>query len=318
VAQQSLKLAQDLLEKNKRAVEVGTMAPIDILTAQAEVASREAEILAAEAAVKNRDDRLKQILNISAMDKESQLLNIIPQDSPKSDKKEVKLEEALAVAMQNRPDLQAIRLGLKNSEIDVGYTKNQLLPELNLSISYWSPGVSGDLLIYDPRDPFGPPVQTVPGGRGDSFKDAFGFEYQNWSIGLTLNVPINNIFSRAAYAQAKVNLDQAMLQLKNQEQQVFTDIKIAVRNVETTYKQTQSFKVARELAERQLEAEEEKLKVGLTTNFFVLQYQRDLANARSQELQAIVNYNLALAQLSRDLGVSLQEKNIKISDIGRR
>jgi outer membrane protein TolC len=146
-------------------------------------------------------------------------------------------------------------------------------------------------------------------------KDAFSFKYKNWSIGFTLDIPINNIIGRAALAQAKVNLEQSILQMKSQEQEIFTDIKIAVRGVETNYKRIQAYKAARELAEKQLEAEEEKLKVGLTTNYFVLQYQNSLANAQSQELRAIIDYNLSLASLNRDLGISLQQKNIKITDV---
>ena len=117
VTQQSLELAQDLLEKNRRAVEVGTMAPIDILTAQTQVAEREAEILSAEAEVQNQGDRLKTIINLEADIPEADLLKIIPQDTPHSEKREISLDQALATAMQNRPDLEASRINLQNSEI---------------------------------------------------------------------------------------------------------------------------------------------------------------------------------------------------------
>ena len=105
-------------------------------------------------------------------------------------------------------------------------------------------------------------------------------------------------------------MDQAKLRLKNQEQQAFLEIDNAVRAVQTDYKRIQAYKVARELAEKKLEAEEKKLKVGLTTNYLVLQYQRDLANARGAELRAILDYNLSLARLSRAMGTTLNEKNI--------
>ena len=319
VKQQSLSLARDLLEKNRRAVEVGTMAPIDILTAQAQVASREADILQAEAQVKNQEDLLKTIINLGAEKQEADLLKIIPTDKPFDEIKEVSLDQALSIAMQSRPDLQASRMTLKNNEIELGYTKNQLLPDLSLTASYWSPGVSGDHIIYQGGNPLtGPEIGTIPGGYSDSFKDAFGFKFQNWAIGLTLNVPLNNFLSRAAFAQAQVSLEQSQLRLKQLEQQVFTDLKIAVRDVETNFKRIQALKLARELAEKQLEAEEEKLKVGLSTNYFVLQYQTELSNQRSLELRVIIDYNLSLARLSRELGVSLQEKDIRISDMKGR
>ena len=316
VQKQSLRLAQDLLEKNKRSVEVGTMAPIEIINAQATVAQRQADILAAEAEVKNNEDILKTIVNLAADVEMPRGVTIVPKDKPEYEEKEISLDEALSIALQNRPDLESTRISLENSQIDVNYTKNQLLPGLNLSASYWSPGVSGDRVLYlNDNVLSGIVIGKVPGGFSDSFSDALAFRYQNWSVGLTLDIPISNLLSRAQFKQARLNLEMAKLQLKNQEQEIFRDIKIAVRNVATNYERIQAYKAARELAERQLEAEEEKLKVGLSTNFQVLEYQEDLAAARSSELKSVIDYKLSLAELYRDLGISLDEKNISIMDI---
>ncbi|MFB0566313.1 MAG: TolC family protein [Candidatus Aminicenantaceae bacterium] len=316
VRRQSLKLAKDLLEKNRRAVEIGTLAPIEILNAQADVATREADILEAEAMVKNNEDLLKTIINIAAEGEEAELAKIIPKDKPVYEKKEVTLDDALHTAMENRPDLQATRIDLKNKEINVSYARNQLLPDLSFQASYWSPGITGDQILYENNDALqGRVIGAVPGSSVDALKDALNFKYNNWSVALTLTIPLSTVLSRAAYSQARVNLEQSMLRLKNQEQQIFLEIKNAVRAVETNYKRVQAYKVARELAEKKLEAEEEKLRVGLSTNYFVLQYQRDLANAQTMELKAIVDYNLSLARLERTTGVNLKTKNIKISGI---
>ncbi|MFA9454009.1 MAG: TolC family protein [Candidatus Aminicenantaceae bacterium] len=314
VTEQSLKYAQDLLERNQRSVEVGTMAPIEIISAEAEVARLEASMLVAEAQIRNEEDRLKQILNLRAEDPQADLIRIEPTDVPEERLSEVSLDEALNTALQNRPDLASTRLGIQNSEFDVRYQKNQLLPNLSFDASYWSPGLSGTQLILNPDDPFGPPLGQIPGGITDSFKDVFGFTYKNWAVGLTLDIPFNAIFSRAALAQAQINLDSALLQLKEQELQIYTDIKIAVRNVETAYKTIQALKIARKLSERQLEAVTEKLKVGLSTNFEVLQYQRDLSSAQASELNAVIQYNMALAALERDMGVSLDRNNVTIAN----
>lgn len=318
VRQQSLKLAQDFLERQKRAVEVGTEAPIEILSARSEVATREADILAAEADVNNAEDNLKLILNLTAEDPNLEFSRILPQQMPEFTKKEISLEAAFATAMQNRPDLESTRIGLQNSEINLKYTKNQQLPGLDLQASYWSPGVSGTEIIYgdrSPENPFGVPVGENPGGISDAFKDVFGFRYKNWSVRLTLDLPLNTIISRASLAQARVDLQQATLQLKQQEQNIYLEIKRAVRAVETNYLRVEAYKVARELRQQQLAAEEEKLKVGLTTPYFVLQYQRDLATSQTTELQAIIDYNLSLANLSRAMGISLEEKNISMVDV---
>jgi len=318
VRQQSLKLAQDFLERQKRAVEIGTEAPIEILSARSEVATREADILAAEAEVKNSEDNLKLILNLTAEDPNFEFSSIIPQEMPEFEKKEISLEQAFATAIQRRPDLESTRIGLQNSEINLDFAKNQQLPGLNLQASYWSPGVSGTQIIYGnrtPENPFGVPVGEVPGGISDAFNDVFGFRYKNWSVRLTLDLPLNSIVSRASLAQARVDLQQATLRLKQQEQNIYLEIKQAVRAVDTNYRRVEAYKVARELRQRQLDAEEEKLKVGLTTPYFVLQYQRDLATAQTTELQAIIDYNLSLANLSRAMGISLEEKNISMVDV---
>jgi len=145
--------------------------------------------------------------------------------------------------------------------------------------------------------------------------EALRFNYDNWSIGLTLNVPLNTILSRAEYAQAKISLEQALLNLKDQEQQVFLEITTAVRAVETNYQRVQAYTAARELAGKKLEAEQEKFRVGKSTNFFLLQYQRDATDAQSAELKAIVDYILSVANLDRIMGTTFKTKNIKFSDI---
>jgi len=315
VMQQSLKLAQDLLAKNQRAVEVGTLAPIEILSAQAEVATREADILSADAEVKNNEDRLRTIINLP--EEEMRLaLPIRPVDTPKFQERQVNVDEALLTAMQNRPELKSMKIDLSTQDLNLGFTKNQLLPRLDLTAAYYSPGVSGDRILYLNDDPLtGVIVGKVPGSSSDALKDSFNFKYNNWAVGLTLDIPLNTIFSRASVAQAKLNLEQAMLRLKNQEQIIYLEIRNGVRSVETNYKRVQSYRVARELAEKKLSAEEEKLKVGLSTNFIVLTYQRDLSNARIAELRSIVDYMISEASLDKATGTNLKNKNITVDQI---
>jgi len=318
VQRQSLQLARDLLEENKRKIEVGTMPPIEIYTAESEVATREADILAAEAGVKNNEDRLKTIINLSAF-KAGKDIEIIPVDSPPFEKREITLEEALVTALENRPDLKVMRTNVKTKEFDAKYARNQLLPELNVRASYWTPGVSGTRILYLNDDPFTRiVVGTIPGGATEALEEALRFNYNNWSIGLTLNIPFNTILSRAEYAQAKISLEQALLNLKDQEQQVFLEITTAVRAVETNYQRVQAYQAARELARKKLEAEQEKFRVGKSTNFFLLQYQRDAADAQSAELKAMVDYILSVANLDRVMGTTFKTKNIKFSDIDAR
>ena len=142
-----------------------------------------------------------------------------------------------------------------------------------------------------------------------------GFKYSNLSLTLNIDIPLDSLFTKTTLAQARINLERALLQLENQEQQIFLEIRNAVRSVETDYERVGAYRVARELAQRQLEAEEERLKVGLTTPYFVLQYQRDLRNAQIMELRSIMDYNLSLARLQRSTGTILKEKNISVTDV---
>ena len=313
VRQQSLKLARELLEKNKAEIEAGTLPPIEILTAQSDVATREADILEAEAMVKNNEDLLKTIINLEQEIPNSALIKIVPTDTPSVIGEDHSLEEALSLAMENRPELQAARIELQNMQFELRYARNQLNPDLRLEASYWSPGVSGSQVLYEGGNALtGKIIGTIPGGGVDALRDSFNFKYKNWSIALSLSYPISNIFSRSMVAQAKLNKEQTDLRLKEQEQQIFLEVKTAVRAVQTNFQRVQAYKAARELAQRKLEAEEEKFKVGLSTNYFILEYQRDLADAQIMELGAIVDYNTSLADLYRVQGTGIEAQDMEI------
>jgi len=315
VRQQALALAQDLLAKNQRAVEVGTLAPIEILSAQAEVATRQADILSAQTEVKNNEDRLRTIINLPEAEMK-QALPIKPLDAPQLVAQKLSVEEALGTAMENRPELKSLKVSIRSEDLNLSYAKNQLLPDLSLTASYWSPGISGDQILYLNDDPLtGIIVGTIPGGFNQAVNDAFGFKFNNWAIGLSLDIPLSSIFSRASERQAKLNLDQAMLQLKNEEQVIYLEIRNGVRALETNYERVQAYTVARELAEQKLKAEEEKLRVGLSTNFTVLQYQRDLSDARISQLRAVVDYLNSQADLETSMGVSLKNHGITLDQL---
>ncbi len=316
VRRQSLELAKDLLVKNTREAEVGTIAPIEVLNAEAEVATREADILQAEALVASGQDSLATILNLPREEGQSRLARIVPTDQPAFEARPLDFESCLQTAIESRADLQATRIDLQNKELTYDYLRNQLLPDLSLSASYWSPGISGTQILYQDDDPLtNVVIGLIPGGASPSLRDAFRMRYRNWSVSLSLSVPINNYISKDHFAQIQLSREQALLRVQNLEQQVYLEIKNAVRDVETNFKRVQAYRLARELAERRLQAEEKKLKVGLTTNYLVLLNQRDLATAKTNELKALIDYNLSLSSLDRSLGTSLSSKGIRIEDV---
>lgn len=313
VVRQSLKLAEELQDKNRAEIEAGTLAPIELLTAEAEVKLRQAEILEAEAQVKNNEELLKTIINLSADMDDVKNVRIIPTDTPSVAKVDVDFDAALETSIRERPDLQALRVELKSREFDLGYAKNQLLPDVRLQFSYWSPGLGGDQILYkDGNALSGIVVGTIPGNKSSALKDALNFTYKNSSIGVTVTLPVGNVLSRAYHAQAKIGLDQARLRIMNQEQQLTLELGNAVRAVETNFLRTQAYQAARELAQQKLEAEVEKLKVGMSINYLVLSFQRDLADAQTLELKALIDYKISVANLDRVMGVGRERQNVNV------
>ncbi len=310
---QALESGRDLLAKTKREVQVGTKAPIEVLNAETTVATREAGILQAEASVKRNQDQLRTLLNLG-IDAEALAQDIVPSDLPAFKPYSITFEEAYTRALARRPDLETARSTIATKAVNYRYAKNQRLPQLDLQLIKASPGISGRQYIYDPANPFGDPIGVVEGSASQAFKDSFKFLYNNWTAGVTLTIPFGDVVGKAGYAYAKLDLEQAQARLKTQEQQIFLEVSDAIRSLETAAKSVDAYRIARELAEKQLEAEMKKLNVGMSTNYFVLTYQDALATARSSELRALVEYNLALANIAKVTGSTLEERDITLTD----
>jgi outer membrane protein TolC len=312
VQRQSLALAEALLDKSRKEIAIGTLAPKEILSSQSEVSLIKGTLLQAETGVKDAADTLRGLIN-APLDKD--VSDFLPADTPGFAKRDVSLEAELATAFKNRPDMQSSALGIKSKEIDYSYAKNQNLPQLDLTAQYWSPGVSGDRILWQDNNPLtGVILGVVSGGASAALKDAVAFKYNNWTIQLQLTVPLSTMITRAAVTAAKAMLDQQVAMMKQTEQRAYLEVRAAVRAVETNFLRVGAQREARELSEQKLEAEEAKLKVGLSNNFFVLNYQRDLANARTYELRAMIDYTLSLALLDKVTGTSLDKRNIRIAD----
>ena len=312
VGEEALRLAKNLLTKSERELEVGMIPEIELLSAKAEVARREADIIQAEAEVKNAEDTLRRLINMP-VEKDAPVPVLVPSERPTAEPFRMSFEEALGLAQMNRPDLENYRIQIRSRNLDLSYAKNQLLPDLNVEAQYWSPGISGTQLIYRDNDPLtGEVVDTIPGGASLALKDAFNFKYKNWYVGLTLDIPLSSIVSRGQYLQAKLEAERAVIRLEDQEKQVVLDIQTRLRACETDFKRIQAYRIARELAEESLKAEEKKLMAGLSTNYTVLQFQRDLATARSNELRALIDYNLSLAGIARATGTTLRDRDVSI------
>lgn len=310
----SLKFAQDLLFKNQKELEAGLISPVEIFNAKAEVAGREADIIQAEAEVRDCGRGLASLINLAPPEGGGEVA-VVPTDSPSLEESPMASDEAIGLALANRPELEAGRMRTRTTDVNLSVARNGLLPNLSFNVSYWSPGVSGTRILYQDDNPLtGVVIGAIPGGPADALKDAMHLRYRNWSFNLTLDIPINTVVSRAAYAQAKLASDQSALRLKDEERRIVLEVQTALNAVETNYKRAMAYRASRELEEEKLRAEEKKLAAGLSTSYLVLQHQRDLAAARSNELRAMADYNLSLARRDKALGRTLETKHIQVSD----
>jgi outer membrane protein TolC len=292
----SLSLARRLLEENQIRVRVGTMAPLDVVAAESEVAGREEAVILAEAAVLDAEDAIKRAI-FPSNDAANWNTRIVPTDRPSSEPVKVDAEAAVAIALQKRTDLQAARKDLENAEGAVRLAKNQELPQIDLIAAYGSSGVGGTAIEREGLG--GPIISTVPGGYGDALSDVFGRNFPTWTLGFNISYPIFNRQADAAHARAQVSREQERARLRRLELSVATEVRTAARAVDTNLKRMESTRAARVLQERRLDAEEKRFAAGMTTNFFVTQAQRDLAVAQVAELRAIADYRKSLVNFER-------------------
>ncbi|OGW04211.1 MAG: hypothetical protein A2W77_03840 [Nitrospinae bacterium RIFCSPLOWO2_12_39_16] len=314
VKRESFRLAQDLERRIRIQVEVGTMAPIEITQAQAEVAAREEDVIISQNRVESTEDRIKKIINIESVrqahDEGGWDLAIVPIDTPKMMAEEVILEESMKTALENRPEYAQSKIDLKNKNIQVEYKKNQLYPTLDLIGSLKLNGISGDAEDVA----FGGSVSRS-GFGGDYFKSydrLTSGNYYDWSVGLSLQIPIGNRASNSSYIAAKLDVEKGIKSLKNLEHQISVEVREAVRSIDTNKKRVNTTAVSRRLAEEKLSAEEKKFDVGMSTSFNVVEYQRDLIAAKTREISAIIDYNKSLLNLEKVKGTILEKNNIEL------
>jgi outer membrane protein TolC len=292
----SLALASKLLEENEIRVRVGTMAPLDVVQAESEVASREEAVIVAEADVADAEDAIKRVI-FNTNEPTVWETRILPVDKPTSEPVRVDTEAAITAALARRTDITNARKRLENAEYDVAFAKNQKLPTLDLVASYGTTGLGGtqvlDAVTGDPL-----PV-PIGGGLGNALGDVFGRNYPTWSLGFNIAYPILNRQADAAHAQARIVRDQNLALIRRMEMQITAEVRAAARSVETNYKRVESTRAATILAERRLDAETKKFAAGMSTNFLVTQSQRDLAVAEVAELRAIADYRKSVVNFER-------------------
>lgn len=293
VQRQSLELSQQSLKDNRARVEIGTMAPLDIVQAEAEVATREEAVILAEAAIERQQDVLRALIyNPSSPD--FWTARIEPTDTMTFVPATVNTDAAVQTALSQRTDLVNARKSLEINDVNIRYFRNQSLPDVTASINYNARAIGG-LQVQRAPDPVtglptGAVLNSIEKSWFDTLGTTFAGDFPGWNLQFNISYPIGHSTQEAQLARARLQQTQAQRQLSSLELAVTNQVREAARNVETNAKRVDATRQSRVLAERRLEAEEKKFQAGMTQSFFVLTAQRDLNVARNNELLALVEY----------------------------
>ena len=292
VQRQSLELAEESLRNNRTRVEVGTIAPIDIVEAESEVARNEESVIIAEADVDRAEDQLR-ILIFDPDVSDFWSIQLQPSDSPILQARTIDVNAAVRYALDNRTDLDTLDKNIQNTDTDIRFYRNQRLPDVNLQVNYSLSGVGGTEFLRG-EGFLGPITGTEQTSFGSALGDIFSNDFPNWTVGVTVAYPLGTSAAKANLQRARLERTQADVTRRSLEVRIAADVRNAGRNVATNLQRVDATESARQLAERRLEAEQRRLEVGLSTSFLVFQAQRDLGAARNRYLRAILDYTRSL------------------------
>jgi len=296
VARRSLALAEKLVEDNQVRVEVGTLAPIDVYQAESEAATRRQSLAQADQTLKTAELALKRLI-VSGTDDPMWPAIIVPVDRPDFRPVPIDLTGAVRSALEGRTDLRQARKQLDSSLVNVDYLGNQRLPALDFQAGYGLQGIGGTRYIRDGTG--GPVIAVIPGGYGDAVSMMGAADYPQWNASVVMSYPLGTSAADAQHARAKLQVSQARARIRALELQVATEVTNIASQIESNLRRVEAATAARELAQKRLEAEESKFEVGMSTNFFVVQAQRDLFDAQIVELRARLDYQKSIVDFDR-------------------
>jgi outer membrane protein TolC len=298
VARRALELAEKLVEDNQARVEVGTLAPLDIVQAQAEAATRRQNLAAAEATAQTAELTLKRYL-VSGTDDPLWNEQIRPVDLPSLEPAPTDIEGAIRRGLGQRTDVLTARKNLDSNDVTLRYYQNQALPALDFNASYGAQGLGGTAFLRSGSGLNSVVTGTVPGGYSDALSVLRSRDYPTWNLSFTLSYPLGGSAAEAQLARTRVQRTQALTRLRALEVSVAAEITNAALTVQANLRRVEAASAARELAQKRLEAEQSKFEVGMSTNFFVVQAQRDLRDAQNTELRALADYRKSLVNFER-------------------
>ena len=296
VARQALALANESLRQNERRVEVGAMARIDIIEAQAEVARVEESVLINESNIRAFEDQLRIVI-LNPAQPDFWTVRLIPTERPALTSQPMDVDAAIANALQNRTDLLAARKRLESVDINISANKNYKLPAIDLLANYNTVGVAGTQFEFN--EGFPPTIRNqTQRSFAQALGDVFGQDFKDWSVALQVSYPLGTSPADAALASSRLQREQQLTSLRELEIGITQQIRDAARQVTNSLQRVEATRKAREFAEIRYEAEQKRVTAGLSTTFQLVNAQQALSNARLSETNAIIDYNRALVSFS--------------------
>ncbi len=345
IQREAVKLAETQLTNNQRQVEVGTLAPIDVVSAATSVESRRIQVFQAMSSVAQAENTLKQLV-VDSPDSNLWQARITPTESFEIQPMALPLEDALRLARDNRPELKQLALQKEINATNIDFFRNQAKPQIDFVASYTTNGTGGTPIVPGNSQPFCSPltvagqpkcVSVIPigdgmggfipgirvtdfgsrqlvasqfvGGYGQAFRNLLTNKFHTISFGVSINIPWKNRLAEANLGRAKEDTKRIDLQTRRQIQDIETQIRNDVQSIDFAKMRVEAARAAEEFARQQLTGEEKRFSAGLSTTFLVLQRQNEYSIARGSTIRALTDFNKLVAQLQRDIGTTLSNNN---------
>ena len=311
VVQDSLQLAEQSYNHDKRALELGALSPLDIYRSEATVAQRKLQLIQAEYAVKPLEDQFRRTVGADLDSRAGALdLELTESVEVSGELASQDIPTAIEMAISNRPELQAVRQQVANDDTNVYVAHNNLQPDISLNGIYTSNGIGGNLIDTSGSAP----VIVSRGGFLDALSQVGGFGFPTYSVGINLRLPIKNHQAEADLGSALVSKRGDLYQLRSRQQAITLEVRNAVHQLESSKLSLTAAADALELAKKSLAADQRKYELGAETIFFVLDAQNTLEQAQQSYVQAQVGYRLASAALDHATGDLLEHNRVVIAD----
>jgi outer membrane protein TolC len=307
VQQQAVAVSGKLFNDNKKQLEIGTMAPLDVIRAESQLASDQQNLIVAETTRLQDEQTLKNAISKNPFAHNLVDLEIVPLDEPKAPEsvEAASLEEAVKEALANRPDLLEQQYNLANAGIDARATANALRPTATLTAQYSSEGLAGNSALAN-----GVSYQ----GFGDTQSQIFHNQYPEYAVGLNISIPIRNRSAQATNQRAILQQRQIEAQLQQLKNSALLDVRKAYIALQQGRARIQAASKARQLQEQTFSSEQKKYQLGASTVYNVILTQRDLVSAQGSELRAMADLVEAKANYERAVGRTLEVNGVTVAD----